>query len=144
MRRLTALLLALCLLFLSGCGPSEQSDQSLLLYYAARSDTGGLSAALQGELWQDAPAQPDPGQLVNRLLRLLVDGLFGLLIDRLLRLDGRYGRNDGLLRRGRRFLRGERGVFVLIHATILLFFFLPGRRVPSEPAAATRGCSQGA
>ena len=69
MRRLTALLLALCLLLLSGCGPSEQSDQSLLLYYAARSDTGGLSAALQGELWQDAPAQPNPGQMVDRLLQ---------------------------------------------------------------------------
>ncbi|MGM9537088.1 MAG: GerMN domain-containing protein [Candidatus Onthomonas sp.] len=69
MRRLTALLLALCLALLSGCGQSESSDQGLLLYYAARSDTGGQSAALQGEVWQDAPAQPDPGQLVNRLLQ---------------------------------------------------------------------------
>ena len=69
MRRLTALLLALCLLLLSGCGSSQQSRQSLLLYYAARSDTGGQSAALQGELWQDAPDQPNPGQIVERLLR---------------------------------------------------------------------------
>lgn len=68
MRRLAALLLALCLLLLSGCGQPE-APQGLQLYYPARSDTGGQSAALQGELWQDAPAQPDPGQLVNRLLR---------------------------------------------------------------------------
>ncbi|MGM9593399.1 MAG: GerMN domain-containing protein [Candidatus Onthomonas sp.] len=68
MRRLTALLLALCLLLLSGCGQPEAA-QGLLLYYAARSDTGGQSAALQGEIWPDAPDQPDPGQLVNRLLQ---------------------------------------------------------------------------
>ena len=68
MRRLTALLLALCLLLLSGCGQPE-TPQGLQLYYPARSDTGGQSAALQGELWQDAPDQPNPGQIVERLLR---------------------------------------------------------------------------
>lgn len=96
MRRLTALLLALCLLLLSGCGSSEQSNQSLLLYYAARSDTGGQSAALQGELWQDAPDQPDPGQLVGRLLQPPQDSQLEQVFPEELRLLS-WSVSEGLL-----------------------------------------------
>lgn len=95
MRRLTALLLALCLLLLSGCGQPEV-PQGLQLYYPARSDTGGLSAALQGELWQDAPAQPNPGQMVDRLLQPPQDSQLEQVFPEELRLLS-WSVSEGLL-----------------------------------------------
>lgn len=66
MKRWIALLLALALLLLTGCG--GEGKQGLRIYYGADSETEYGQAALNYELWEDAPEEVTPETLFARLM----------------------------------------------------------------------------
>lgn len=94
MKKTLCLLLALALAALSGCSGQQTAKQDFLLYYAAPFQSDG--AALQGESWPDAPEQPDPAQVVDRLLQSPQDPQLEPLFPPELRLLG-WTLEDGLL-----------------------------------------------
>lgn len=67
MRRLLALLLAALLVVLTACGGQTASDGPVV-YYGANTREGYGSAAIQGEVWEDAPENVTMDDLMDRML----------------------------------------------------------------------------